>query len=73
MSKNVMSKNTLNSSVVKAMAYDSRSKQLTIEYPRGIYMYSVPPQVYTQLRKAESLGKEINKSLIPFYDGEKIA
>lgn len=60
-----MAKVNLKSSTVASVDYDSKTRELTVEFLNGgRYAYeSVPESVYSDFLKAESAGKFVAKSL----------
>lgn len=60
-----MSKVTIKSSTVATVDYDSKTRELTVEFLNGgRYVYEgVPESVYSDFLKAESAGKFVAKSL----------
>ena len=60
-----MAKVNVKSSTVASVDYDSKSKEMTVEFLNGSsYVYEkVPESVYSDFMKAESKGKFVAKSL----------
>lgn len=61
------------SSNIKATIYDSLLKRLTVEFNHGgVYDYEgVPKKVYKKFEKASSVGKFLNKVIVPKYKSFK--
>jgi len=62
------------SSMVAGVGYDAASKTLAVQFNGGsIYHYAeVPPEVFTDLQRSESVGQFINRQIKGQYAAEKI-
>jgi hypothetical protein len=62
------------SSNVKAIGYDSNTRELVVEFPGGWYSYSeVPPTQVVELMFAESVGKYLNAAIKPNYEVKRLS
>jgi hypothetical protein len=62
------------SSSIRAMGYDEKSEELWIEFhssPDPYVYFEVPPEVYSELERAESKGEYVNLMIKPDYDFEQ--
>jgi hypothetical protein len=62
------------SSAISSIGYNRPRKQLAVKFNSGhSYIYDkVPPQTYTQLRKADSIGKFFHEHIFGLYEARKI-
>lgn len=67
-------KNEIKSSNIKSSEYDTKSKELVVEFNNGAkYKYDkVPHQVYTKFRLAESQGKFFTTDIATQYSYKKV-
>lgn len=66
--------NEIKSSNIRKTEYDTETKDLVVEFNNGIrYQYdSVPHQLYTAFRKAESQGKHFISEISKKYKYKKL-
>jgi len=62
------------SSMIEAIAYNSRRENLTVKFKNGgFYRYSdVPADVAEELQNVKSAGNFFSSEIKPFYNGEKV-
>ena len=66
-----MERTRVKSSVIAALAYNSKTRVLEVEFHGGrVYDYlDVPKDIYRDLLAVESIGKYFNESVRPHYRG----
>ena len=64
----------MKSSVIESLGYDSDSRVLEVEFRTGrIYHYfQVPPDLYRDLLKAESIGEFFNRNIRSDYRCDEV-
>lgn len=69
-----MRKDRVKSSVIRAVGYDARSRELEVEFHSGrVYRYfEVPRSVYQHLLTADSVGKYFNDVVKPNHRGARL-
>jgi hypothetical protein len=62
------------STAIRSLGYDSRRRQLEVEYPSGdVYRYDdVPPGEVKAMMRSDSLGRFINWRIKPRYPYRKV-
>lgn len=69
-----MRRKPVQSSVVRSIGYDPESKTLEVEFADGhLYeYYDVPAAIHRRLMTAESVGRFLNRFVVPGYQSRKI-
>jgi KTSC domain-containing protein len=65
---------TVQSSNLKAIGYDSASETLAVEFANGVYHYAgIAPELFADFQAAESKGKFFQQHIRPRFAGVKQA
>ncbi len=70
-----MRRRSVESSAVESVGYDAAHRMLEVEFAGGaVYRYlDVPPRVYDQLWREDSIGGYVNRRIKPYHRAERVA
>lgn len=69
-----MLREVVTSSSIRSLGYDARTQTLEVEFVSGaVYRYaSVPPEVWSELRRAESKGRYFQARVRDHFEAEAV-